>query len=92
MAHAEEDMRLAAVTVSTLCTSSQPFQEMGIVWGDPAPDEAQALRSLQRRALHLGCDAVLAMSLHSMGSERLFSGRRRNDEWRAYGTGVRWRA
>lgn len=90
MAQAEEDTRLAQVTLSTLGTSQRAFQEVGLVWGDPAPDVAQALRNLQLKARECGSDAVLGMALYSGGSERLFSGRRRNDEWRAYGTGVRW--
>ncbi|MEU8802141.1 hypothetical protein [Spirillospora sp. NPDC048819] len=90
MAQTQEDAWAAQVTLSTLCTSRRPFDEMGLVWGDPAQDEAQALRNLQRGARERGCDAVLAVSIYSAGSERLFSARRRNDEWRAYGTGVKW--
>lgn len=90
MAQDKEDAALGQVALSTLSTSQRAFQEMGLVWGDPAPDEAQALRNLQRGALERGCDAVLAVSIYSAGSEHLFSGRRRHDDWRAYGTGVRW--
>lgn len=90
VAQAEEEAALARVTLSTLGMSRRPFEEVGLVWGDPAPDEAQALRNLRHTAQDCGSDAVLGMSLYSAGSERLFSGRRRNDIWRAYGTGVRW--
>lgn len=90
VAQAEEAESLAQVRLSTLGTSERAFEEVGLVWGDSAPNEEQALWNLQRTARECGIDAVLGISLYSAGSERLFSGRRRNDEWRAFGTGVRW--
>ena len=90
MARSREDAWLDQVVLSTLCTSRRPYEEMGLVWGEPAHEEAHALRNLQRAARQRGCDAVLGISIYSAGSERLFSARRRNDEWRAYGTAVRW--
>ncbi|OLF13765.1 hypothetical protein BLA60_00755 [Actinophytocola xinjiangensis] len=90
-ARAEEDVLLARVALSTLSVTDRPFEEVGLVWGDAAPHEAEALRTLARNALERGADAVLGLSLYATGSERLMSTRRRNDEWRAFGTGVRWR-
>jgi hypothetical protein len=89
-AQGQEDARADRVTLSTLCTSRHPYEEMGLVWGGSAHNEALALRNLQRGALERGCDAVLGVAIYSAGSHRLFSARRRNDEWHAYGTGVRW--
>ncbi|TDC83610.1 hypothetical protein [Actinomadura sp. 7K507] len=89
-AQGQEDAWVDRVTLSTLCTSRRPYEEMGLVWGGSADNEALALRNLQRGALERGCDAVLGVAIYSAGSQRLFSARRRNDEWHAYGTGVRW--
>lgn len=76
------EAEVAAISVSTLCTAPEPFEQVGIVQSEPCASPQDALLSLRQAARAAGCDAVLAVGFSSFGGPvaLLF----------AYGTGVRW--
>lgn len=70
----------ARIVISTLSTTSVPFEQVSFIHGLARTSIDGTIRTLQARAHDLGCDAVLGVGIAAISAYSFF----------AYGTGVRW--
>jgi hypothetical protein len=94
------EAELAPIMVSTLSTDARPFEQQGVVQGEPAENADWALLNLKQAARSAECDAVLGVGFCAvpipagadpvMLASGLPSFPKIAHQVFAYGTGVRW--
>lgn len=86
---AQLEEQLDRIAVSTLSTAPFPFEQVAVLWGVQADDEADALRELKMTAYAEECDAVIGVGFCAVAGHNEFGGIRAV-RFLAYGTGIQW--
>jgi hypothetical protein len=75
------------VWITSIDTTSQPIDQLGLVFGAPAGTMQRAMSNLQNRAHECGADAVIGATFIPIRAGGQYS----STEIIGYGTAVRWR-